>query len=106
MKQLPGYISSIDPPKVTAEVKEPKQKNFVFLSGWSRAMDKYYKAIEPMLIEDTRKSDYFKDTIYVYLSKIIGDNEVEIDAQEIKLHQKVLFVRTGDKTCKINKLNT
>ena len=108
MKELPGIISSLDPPMVTAEMEKPivtyykywsdkiVPGNSVFLQDVYRYdLQEYHKATEPMLADNTvrRGTEWYRSS-----------KKYKYSLPELKLSQKVLFVRTGDKTCRVTQI--
>jgi len=102
MKPTPGFITSLDPPMVTAEVEKPNQNNDKYWSDkivpgnksflsdtYQYDLQEYHKAIEPMPVEN-----------------VIGNIICLEDCSNewIKLNLKVLFIKT-ETGCRVTKIS-
>ena len=99
MKHLPGFISSLDPPMVTAEVEKPGGTScmcWLCTSWYNTKLQEYHKAIEPMpvdLLTDRYEIEYIPGDATQYY-KTYDAGEGDYFYTELKLHQKVEFTKT------------
>ena len=105
MKHLPGFISSLDPPMVTAEVKKPVKTDFTDFycildkKSFKKAMQEYHKAIEPMKVDNAKR---WMTSNKAMPEWCLGSKKYKY-GNVLKLHQKVEFIKT-ETGCRITKI--